>query len=93
MLGHRNFWLSGERRESNQRINLVSTTFYTEEFNSRADVSERSAHRVVSELLQLMTPKIVVDFGCGVGTRLRVFLAEGVSDMTGPSPQGGSSIL
>ena len=38
---------------------------------------------IVPKLISLFSPNSVVDFGCGIGTFLKVFMREGVSDVLG----------
>lgn len=38
---------------------------------------------IVPKLIDLFSPKTVVDFGCGVGTFLNIFIREGVIDVLG----------
>ncbi|GAC1431653.1 MAG: hypothetical protein NVSMB62_28660 [Acidobacteriaceae bacterium] len=52
-------------------------------FAGLKDGSYRSARVVVPHVLSLYQPKSVVDFGCGVGTWLRVFGELGLTDVLG----------
>jgi SAM-dependent methyltransferase len=54
-------------------------TFY----NTYAAYSSGSAGKVVPHLVQLFSPKSVVDVGCGIGTWLSVFKKQGVDDIIG----------
>lgn len=38
---------------------------------------------IVPKLIELFAPKSVVDFGCGIGTFLNIFIREGVTDVLG----------
>lgn len=53
-------------------------------YEHTADVhNTRAAEIVVPILFQYMKPKSVLDIGCGIGTWLRVFKDQGVSDILG----------
>lgn len=52
-------------------------------FAGQADGSARSARIVVPLVLRLLSPRSVVDVGCGVGTWAAEFGAEGVEDVWG----------
>lgn len=52
-------------------------------FASYADVSYRSASFILPLINELITPKQVVDIGCGVGTWLRAWEELGVSALLG----------
>jgi len=54
-------------------------TFY----NTYAPYSSESASKVIPYILQLFSPKSVVDVGCGIGTWLSVFKNQGVEDILG----------
>src|SRR5216683_3462390 len=59
-------------------------TPYTNEFYTRhRDASLRSARAVVPLVMRLVRPRSVVDVGCGTGTWLSVFRAEGITDIWG----------
>jgi len=58
---------------------LYDTVFYDQ---LRAD-SLASAHAVVPVLLEMYQPTSVVDFGCGEGAWLSVFVQRGVTDVFG----------
>lgn len=47
------------------------------------DLSYRSAREVVPLILKLMSVRSVCDVGCGVGTWLRAFREQGVTDVVG----------
>ena len=59
------------------------SAYTTEFFEAHRDGSRRSAQVVVPLVLELVLPKRVVDVGCGVGTWLRVFVENGVTDILG----------
>src|SRR2546425_2814836 len=75
--------------------NLVSGVGFLRETRMRADqyppeyletikvLARRSAEVVVPILLDLVSPKSVVDFGCATGSWLAVFLQSGVVDVLG----------
>src|SRR4051812_45321200 len=48
-----------------------------------AQTSRRSARVVVPLVLRLLSPKSVIDFGCGIGTWLSVFEENGIDDYLG----------
>ncbi|MEJ7829061.1 MAG: methyltransferase domain-containing protein [Segetibacter sp.] len=54
-------------------------TFY----NTYAAYSSGSARKVVPHLIEIFSPKSVVDVGCGIGTWLSVFEKQGVKDILG----------
>lgn len=59
-------------------------TKYTKEFFDRQkDASYASASVVVPIVMEYVSPKSVVDVGCGVGTWLSVFTEHGVKDILG----------
>jgi len=58
---------------------LYPPEFYTE----GADYTGFAARRVISILLELLTPRSVVDVGCGTGVWLAQFALFGVSDIWG----------
>ena len=59
-------------------------THYDETFyNTYAAYSSESAHRVVPHIMELFSPKSVVDVGCGIGTWLSAFKKHGVDDILG----------
>jgi SAM-dependent methyltransferase len=63
-------------------------TLYGNEFFAEfGDSSYRSAAKIVPEVLQYVTVSSVVDFGCGVGTWLRAFADNGVTDLVGVDGQ------
>jgi len=60
------------------------TTSYTREFFAgHASGSLRSARRVLPIVRELLSPRSVVDVGCGIGTWLRAWMELGVSDVVG----------
>ncbi len=57
---------------------------YTEDFyEGQRERSRQSAQEIVPLVLELTSPKSVVDVGCGVGTWLAVFREHGVEDVLG----------
>jgi SAM-dependent methyltransferase len=52
-------------------------------FKGHRDASYLSAKAVVPHVISLCQPQSVVDFGCGVGPWLRVFLESGITDAVG----------
>ena len=57
---------------------------YTEEYYlSHREGVLRSAQEIVPLLLPLISPRSVVDVGCGTGTWLSVFIEHGISDILG----------
>jgi SAM-dependent methyltransferase len=52
-------------------------------YAQQKDGSYNSATIVIPHVLSLCQPQSVADFGCGVGTWLRVFIEKGISDATG----------
>lgn len=48
-----------------------------------AEGSAKSAARAIPELLNWISPRSVVDVGCGIGTWLREFQSHGVADVLG----------
>jgi cyclopropane fatty-acyl-phospholipid synthase-like methyltransferase len=59
------------------------TSYDAEFFDELQDGSLASARVVVPLLLQLISPKSVVDIGCGQGAWLRAFLENGICDVLG----------
>ena len=60
------------------------TQDYTEVFFKRGLAgSQRSAEKIVPELIRLVSPKSVIDVGCGVGAWARTFIQNGVEDVLG----------
>jgi hypothetical protein len=63
---------------------LQSTTQYDQAFYAgQRDGSLQSARAIIPLLLSKLSVHSVVDVGCGVGTWLRAFQENGVSDITG----------
>lgn len=58
---------------------VYDETFY----KAQKAESYNSANLVVPVLIQLIDPKSIVDFGCGVGTWLKSFLENGIGDVLG----------
>jgi len=57
---------------------------YNDEFyNNQYLGSVRSAKKIVPIITKILSPKSVVDLGCGVGTWLSVFNEEGINDILG----------
>lgn len=52
-------------------------------FQQRDDFTRAAAERIVPLLLELYSPKSVIDLGCGVGTWLSVFQGHGVHEVHG----------
>jgi SAM-dependent methyltransferase len=62
----------------------VSETTYTPEFFAWAlDRTRTSAEVIVPLVMERVSPRTVVDFGCGVGVWLEVFARHGVGDYVG----------
>ncbi len=62
----------------------MSAHRYTKEFYKvQQEGSRRSAERIVPIVLELFRPHSVVDVGCGVGTWLAAFAAQGITDIQG----------
>jgi len=60
------------------------TTPYSWQFYARcADASAESAARIVPHVMRLVGPRSVVDVGCGLGTWLAAFAAQGVETIMG----------
>jgi SAM-dependent methyltransferase len=58
--------------------------FYDDKFyEGQRAASYKSAQSVVPLLIELVQPKSVVDFGCGVGTWLKSFAENGIHDVLG----------
>ena len=58
--------------------------YYKDDFyESRGGGSKRSAEIIVPLILDLISPKSVIDVGCGVGAWLSVFNENGVEDIIG----------
>jgi len=56
---------------------------YSREFFENREDSLRSARAVVPIVLEWIKPRRVIDVGCGVGSWLKAFTEEGISDVTG----------
>ena len=57
---------------------------YTAEFyDQQQEGSFRSARRVLPHLVELTSPRSIVDVGCGVGTWLAAALEMGIADVLG----------
>ncbi len=52
-------------------------------YQSRNQDTEFSANAVIEELMKIISPRSVLDVGCGVGTWLRVFQEHGVQEVFG----------
>jgi SAM-dependent methyltransferase len=52
-------------------------------FNELSEGSYRSAKNMVPKILELTTPKSVIDIGCGLGAWLKVFNENGIEDFLG----------
>lgn len=52
-------------------------------YDTQSGGSLRSAKAIVPTIIELLSPKSVVDIGCGVGTWLSVFSENGVSEILG----------
>ena len=60
------------------------TTPYSRQFYARCtDASADSATRIVPHVMRLFGPRSVVDVGCGLGTWLAAFTAQGVRTILG----------
>ena len=57
--------------------------YSTEFYDRQKDGSFRSAQRVLPHLLELTSPRSIVDVGCGVGTWLAAALGMGIHDVLG----------
>jgi len=63
---------------------MTATGGYSRDFyDATRGYSERSAGRIVPELVSLVHPRSVVDVGCGTGHWLRAFLDSGVERVLG----------
>ncbi len=60
---------------------MVQTIYNDSFYNSQCEGSRQSASVVVPILCALLSPKSVVDVGCGVGTWLSAFREHGVTDI------------
>lgn len=78
---------TNSQTQSNQLQNNVerwSTRVYDNRFyDSQKSLSLSSAEVVVPLVCSMLRPSSVVDFGCGVGTWLKVFMEQGVTDAQG----------
>jgi SAM-dependent methyltransferase len=54
-------------------------TYNFEFYNAQAEISYRSARKVVPIVVNLLSPRSVVDVGCGVGTWLSAFEEHGIA--------------
>jgi SAM-dependent methyltransferase len=61
-------------------MNYIYNKFFYEE---QQDGSLSSAQAIVPRVLELFSPKSVIDIGCGVGTWLNVFKKQGVPTVMG----------
>jgi SAM-dependent methyltransferase len=52
-------------------------------YEAIAEAARRSAHQVIPIILDYVSPKSVIDIGCGTGTWLSVFNSHGVADFLG----------
>jgi SAM-dependent methyltransferase len=52
-------------------------------YRDQSKGSELSAMEMVPYFIELLKPKSVIDFGCGVGTWLKQFFENGISDIIG----------
>jgi SAM-dependent methyltransferase len=62
---------------------MTSESYDQDFYDAQRDLSLRSAQQIVPLVLRLLAPTSVVDVGCGVGTWLRAFVDQGVTDVTG----------
>jgi 2-polyprenyl-3-methyl-5-hydroxy-6-metoxy-1,4-benzoquinol methylase len=58
-------------------------TYTTAFYEQQSDGSIRSARRVLPHLLEIVSPKSIVDVGCGVGTWLAAARELGIDDVLG----------
>ena len=69
-----------------------SSRIYDEHFyDEQKDTSHRSAKIVVPIIVKVFNPESVIDIGCGVGSWLRQFQENGVSDVCGYDINGLSA--
>lgn len=61
----------------------MNTPYDTDFYKGQMDRSLRSAQETIPYILELFHPTSVVDVGCGVGTWLRVFADNGITDILG----------
>jgi SAM-dependent methyltransferase len=62
---------------------MSTTTYDSDYFQLVEQQSERSAQAVVPILLELVRPTSVIDVGCGTGTWLERFHADGIEEIFG----------
>lgn len=68
-------------------IDLMTSTYEKEFYQSRQSGSRQSAEIIIPLLLDLVNPKSVIDVGCGVGSWLSVFKEHGIEDILGVDGQ------
>jgi SAM-dependent methyltransferase len=59
------------------------TAYTTEFFDAIRSLSYQSAKRVVPAVVEILSPRSVIDVGCGTGDWLAAFSEQGVSDFLG----------
>jgi SAM-dependent methyltransferase len=64
-------------------VNASATPYDQNFYAGQSDGSYRSAKRIIPLAVRLVSPTGVLDVGCGVGTFLRAFIEEGVTDVQG----------
>lgn len=70
--------------DAQNSVERWSTRVYDNKFyDSQKSLSLSSAEVVVPLVCSMLRPSSVVDFGCGVGTWLKVFIEQGVEDAQG----------
>jgi hypothetical protein len=64
-------------------ITATNKTYSADFFEEHATGSLQSARVIVPHLIELVSPRSVIDIGCGMGTWLRVFHENGVQYLRG----------
>lgn len=61
----------------------MKTIYDTKFYQNQSYKSKQSAKEIVPIILEIISPKSLIDIGCGVGTWLSVFHENGVNDFLG----------